>query len=315
MKYFSDSDGLSRRAALGVLGALLAQPLVKSAAEEISGAPHIATNVYPWMQFYRREGRTWDADVDAGLAEVARAGCQGFEPIATSPKQVRELGLLLEKHKLQMRSLYVNSSLHAAEEARKSIDAVLAIAEAAKPLGTSIFVINPNPIRWGGPENKTDAQLEEQAKNLDGLGAALRGMGVTLAYHNHDAELRNGAREFHHMLGATAPENVSFCLDAHWIYRGCGDSQVAVFDVMRLYGRRVVELHLRQSQGGIWTEAFASEGDVNYLRLAAELKMLGLRPHLVLEQAVEAKSANTIQAVEAHRQGVAAAARFYAAMA
>jgi len=32
------------------------------------------------------------------------------------------------------------------------------------------------------------------------------------------------------MLTATNPDDVKLCLDAHWIYRGCGDSQVAVFD-------------------------------------------------------------------------------------
>jgi len=47
---------------------------------------------------------------------------------------------------------------------------------------------------------------------------------------NRDAELRQGGREFHHMLTATNPDDVKLCLDAHWIYRGCGDSQVAVFD-------------------------------------------------------------------------------------
>lgn len=166
-----------------------------------------------------------------------------------------------------------------------------------------IVVTNPSPIRWGGPENKSDAQLRAQAVALDRLGRELRAMGLTLAYHNHDIELRLGARELHHMLTATDPAYVKFCLDAHWVFRGCGDSQVALFDVLEHYGERVVELHLRQSKGGVWTEEFTAAGDIDYARLADWLRRRKMRPQLTLEQAVEAKTPTTIDAVTAHRRG------------
>lgn len=103
------------------------------------------------------------------------------------------------------------------------------------------------------------------------------------------------------MLG-TDPENVTLCLDAHWIYRGAGNSSVALFDVVKLYGSRVTELHLRQSAGNIWTEAL-SEGDIDYPALAERLLKLGVKPHLVIEQAVEKETPKTIDAVESHRRG------------
>ena len=264
----------------------------------------IATNVYPWMTFYRRAQRDWSADVDAGLGEVANAGLDGFEPIGDSTQQIQQLGPLLAKHNLKMRSIYVNSKLHDAAAAEQSIAKVLNIAEAAKALGTSMVVTNPSPIGWGGDEDKSDQQLRVQARNLDALGRQLRQRGMVLAYHNHDAELRQGAREFHHMLTATNEDNVKLCLDAHWIFRGCGDSEVAVFDVVEHYHSRIVELHLRQSSQGIWTEAFALQGDIDYQRLMDRLSTLGISPYLVLEQAVESKSPNTMTAMEAHRQGV-----------
>ena len=262
---------------------------------------HIATNVYPWMTFYRRRDREWSQEVSQGIADVAQTGIQGFEPIGESVAQIERLGPLLKKHNLEMRSLYVNSSLHEASAASKSIAEVLAISKAAKQLGTEIVVTNPSPIRWGGSENKTDAQLEEQAKNLERLGGMLREEGLRLAYHNHDAELRNGAREFHHMLTATTARNVKFCLDAHWIYRGCGNSQVALFDALEHYGSRIVELHLRQSIGGIWTESFALDGDIDYRRLFRRIQDIQLSPLLVLEQAVEEGSPKTKTAIEAHK--------------
>ncbi len=302
--------GMTRRNFLAAgAAAIAASPFLR--ASWGSGAEpsplHVATNVYPWFTFYRRENRDFNADLDASLAEVAAAGLNGFEPILNTTEDVDRLAPLLKKHGLELRSFYTNTVLHQAEAAKKSIEHVLSVAEKARQvLGTQIVVTNPMPLSWNreAPNpGKDDAQLEIQAKALDQLGAALRERGMQLAYHNHDMELRNAAREFHHMMLATKPENMGLCLDAHWIYRGSGNSQVALFDVVKLYGSRVCELHLRQSKDGIWTEAFG-EGDIDYVRLARELKALGVRPLLVLEQAVEQGSPNTMNAVEAHRRGV-----------
>lgn len=274
---------------------------------------HVATNFYPWHTFYARQKQNFFADLDAGLAAVARAGLDGFEGNGSSPKEVQALAPLLKKHRLEMRSMYVNSKLHD-KDAAASIKQVLAVADAARELGCRIVVTNPTPLQWGGTQGKTDAQLTAQAARLDELGAGLRDKGMTLAYHNHDVELKHAAREFHHMMLGTDPKNVSLCLDAHWIFRGSGDSQVALFDVFKLYGKRISELHLRQSAAGVWTEAFG-DGDIDHPRLVKALVATGARPHLVLEQAVEAKSPNTLDAVEAHRRGQAYIRKTFAPLA
>ncbi len=270
-------------------------------AKPTAKASPISCNAYTWNTFYGREKKQWMADPDASLTEYVKAGLTAYEPSFNNADEVKKLGPYLAKYKLAMPSLYVNSSLHEADEARKSIDSVLAIAYAAKPLGARIIVTNPNPIKWGTDDDKTDAQLTEQARNLDRLGAELRKRDITLAYHTHAPEHRQAAREFHHMLLATDPKNVSLCLDAHWVYRGSGNSQVALFDVVKLYGKRIVEVHIRQSRNGIWQETFG-DGDIDYRRLAAELKTLGIRPNLVLEQCLEKGSPDTMGPVEAHKQ-------------
>jgi inosose dehydratase len=132
-----------------------------------------------------------------------------------------------------------------------------------------------------------------------------------LAYHNHDIELRNAAREFHHMMVGTDPTCVTLCLDAHWIYRGAGNSQVALFDVLKLYGSRISELHLRQSKDNIWTETF-DDGDIDYPALAKYLLDIGVKPHIVLEQAVEAGSPKTMGPVEAFRKSSQYARQIFA---
>lgn len=271
----------------------------------------LSCNSYAWLTFYNRAGKRWMADPDASFRDFVAAGFTAYEPGVDSLNQVQELGPLLKKYGVSMPSLYVNSSLHERAEAERSIAAALAIADAARPLGTRIIVTNPNPIRWGGDENKSDAQLEEQVRNLDRLGAELRKRGLTLAYHTHAPEHRAAAREFHHMMLGSDPDHVKLCLDAHWVYRGSDNSQVALFDVVKLYGRRIVELHVRQSQGGIWSETFTPTGDIDYNRLVGRLNELNVKPLVVLEQCLEKGSPNTMDGVAAHRVDLATAKQVF----
>jgi inosose dehydratase len=198
--------------------------------------------------------------------------------------------------------MYVNSVLHDQAEVDKSIQNILEIAEVAAPFGCKILVTNPSPISWSNPENKSDAELRLQAESMNRLGKLLKQKGVTLAYHTHDMELRAGAREIHHVLQNTDPKNVAFCFDIHWVYRGSDDSELAVFDMLKMYGDRIVELHLRQSTDGIWDETFSASGDIDYSEFAKQLKKKDIRPHLVIEQCLEAKTPATMSVVEAHQK-------------
>lgn len=306
----------SRREFLG--NALMATGLAAATPAMVlraaSGKLHVACNQYSWSVFYAREKKDFNTSLDAGFADVAASGIDGFEPGVGGLEQIEPMLPLLKKHGLEMRSLYVNSTLHEPAEADKSIEAVLSVAAKARTAGTRIIVTNPSPLQWGGQANKTDEQLTTQAQALDKLGARLKAMGLTLAYHNHDMELRNAAREFHHMMVGTDPGNVTLCLDAHWVYRGSGNSQVALFDVVRLYGSRVTELHLRQSQNGVWTETFGP-GDIDYPRLADALLKTGVKPLLVLEQAIEGGSPNTTKPVEAFQKSTAYVRQVFGAFA
>jgi len=294
--------------------ALLARFSVVEPRAQARAKLHVACNSYTWQTFYARENRSFNGLLDAGLEDVAKSGLDGFEPLVTSLQDIDKLVPLLKKHELEMRSLYVNSVLHRPDAVEASISEIMMIAQKAKSAGTRVIVTNPSPIRWGGPENKDDAQLRYQAEALDVLGAKLRSTGLTLAYHNHDIELRNAAREFHHMMVGTDPKNVSLCLDAHWIYRGSGNSSIALFDVLKLYGNRVREVHLRQSVNYIWSETFG-EGDIDYPAFAQRLLNMGVKPHLVLEQAPENGTPKTMETVDAHHTSVEYVRRVFAAFA
>ncbi|KAA0991727.1 sugar phosphate isomerase/epimerase family protein [Dyadobacter aurulentus] len=301
----------NRRQFLKAVPALAATPAFLAAGQVEKAAPFpLSCNQYSWITFYARDGKDWSANPDASLADFASTGLKAYEPAFNNAGEVTKLLPLLKKYQLLMPSVYVNTSLHDAGEAGKSIESVLSIAEALKPANTKIIVTNPNPIKWGSAENKSDAQLAEQAKNMDRLGAELKKRGMTLAYHTHDVELRAAAREFHHMLLATDPKNVSLCLDVHWVYRGAGNSQVALFDIVKLYGKRITELHIRQSKGEIWQETFG-EGDIDYPRLVSSLHAIGIKPHLVLEQCLEKTSPKTMNATEAHKKDMVEVKRVF----
>ncbi len=307
---------MNRRHVLHTLAVLGSTPLLTdshlSLAHPSAARPQLLScNAYSWYTFYNRANKQWMADPDASLSEYAASGLTQYEPSLTSADEVRTLAPYLTKYKLAMPSVYVNSSLHRADEAPQSITTVLAVADAVKPLGTRIIVTNPNPIKWGSNDDKTDGELTEQARNLDRLGSELRKRGLVLAYHTHAPEHRQAAREFHHMMLASDPKNVSLCLDAHWVYRGSGNSQVALFDVVKLYGTRIAEVHIRQSRNGVWQEVL-SDGDIDYQRLARDLKACNAQPLLVLEQCLEKGSPNTLGPVDAHRQDIAYAKAVFA---
>jgi inosose dehydratase len=261
----------------------------------------ISANEYNWITFYNRSGKTWGENWDACLEEFAKTGIQGFEPSLKNAAHLQELIPYLDKYKIQMPSFYVGSLMHEEDEAKKSIDNILEIAEKSKKLGTKIIVTNPNPIQWGDGPLKNDAQLFCQSSHLDQLGKQISNLGMKLAYHTHDVELKAGAREFHHVLQNTNPNHLYFCMDVHWIYRGSANSQLAVFDTLKMYGDRIVSFHLRQSNNGVWADTFNPQADIDYVRFAAEVKKMGINAHLVIEQCLEEKSIQQYDVVEAHQ--------------
>jgi inosose dehydratase len=282
------------------ISAIPALVVVDSLLEKKETYP-ISCNSYNWATFYTRKGKQWEADMEADIALFATSGITAYEPSIDSVEKAKKLIPILTKYNIAMPSIYMGSVLHDKAEVDKSINLILAVSDIVKNYGTKIIVTNPNPISWGGEVLKSDEQLMTQATALEKLGKALKSKGIKIAYHTHDMEMKGGAREFHHMMQNTSPNHVYFCMDTHWIYRGSANSQLPVFDVLKMYGDRIVELHLRQSVDHVWTETFTAEGDIDYNRFAKELAKRKIKPHIVIEQAIEKLSTNNLDPVAAHK--------------
>lgn len=270
----------------------------------------IATNVYGWTQIARREGR--DYDRPRAMADARAAGLTGWEDAFSTPQEAAAVASDAAAAGLEMRSAYVFGAFHTEDLARASIERGLEIAEALLPHGVTAFISNPDPLPGGAP--KSDGELRCQAEALERFGHLLGERGGRLLYHSHAPEMRASAREFHHMLASTDPAAVSLCLDLHWVWRGAGDSQVALEDIVRLYGDRVAELHLRQSHGGIWAEA-VEDGDIDHPRIAGMLSEAGIRPLLVIEHAYEDGTPNLRDPIEAHGASAAYITALFGAIA
>jgi inosose dehydratase len=293
----------NRRAFLADTGLAAAAILCGSAArgaDQPRGDPlHVAINQWSVGAVRGRDKNRAGISFDAELAGLAADGLNGLEPGLGSAEQIEPLVRQLAGHGLEMRSIYTGSVLHDGQQVAKEIGRITELGKRAAAAGVKIIVTNPSPLPAGQP--KSDPQLKTQAGALNRLGEALASLGLVLAYHTHDPELRCAAREFHHMLLSTEPRCLSLCLDAHWVYRGAGNSLVALMDIVKLYGRRIVELHLRQSHGNVWSEVFG-DGDIDYRELAKKLAAIGVKPHLVLEQGPERGTPQTMDAAEIHRR-------------
>lgn len=283
-------------------------PQAVSRKTHISGNIEVFINQYAVGIYYAREGINFTENLDRCFAEMKEAGLAGFEAIVFQPDELDAYIDAIKKQNMQLRSFYTSGNLHDEAVAETEIKRALAIAERSKVTGAKVVVFNPQP-----KSGKSDAELDRQNQNLDILGAELRKRGMTLAMHYHTTELEYAAREFHGFMCNTDPKNVSLCLDAHWSYRASNNSAISAYTHAKLYADRVAELHLRQSQDGVWTETFMTKSDLDYNKILAILHQ-GNSPadHLVvLEQTPENNTPKTLKPFDIFKQSVEAVKKMY----
>jgi inosose dehydratase len=237
---------------------------------------------YIWTQHFTTQKETLPAGEDEALRDTHQAGYRRvelsdpfFKPEAR--ERTREL---LAKYQLSPESVYAGTTMHEAQAAETSIQAVLELAKFLKPLGTRVIITNPSPKPNQG--RKSDDELHTQAQYVNQLGDELQRQGMKLLLHHHTPELRDNAREWWYELQNTDPKVVGCCVDVHWAYRGGQE----VMPFLQRVGTRIESLHLRNSEHGVWMEDFGP-GDVDYAPVAEYLHQLDYKGFLVVELAYE----------------------------
>ncbi len=245
----------------------------------------IATQTYVWIQNYQSQNKQITDHLDTVLDEIQQAGIsivEGWLDWFADPQVRDQLKLWIQQRQLQLPALYHNSLLHDPDKVNVSLDEVYELAGYAQELGTEFIVCNPIPIDWTQPIDKSDAQLKIQADALNTLGEGLQKMGMKLAVHHHDAEMRNAAKEFLHIVDNTNPQYVGFCLDFDWISRG----KQSPLDMLYRVGDRLIHAHIRNSNNGRWTFA-VEDGDTDYHLIHKQLQEIDYKGMLVIELAYE----------------------------
>lgn len=260
------------------------------------------SQMYPaWQEYHEQEGG-YDAHLPAILRAHAGAGFDAWEMSLGDDETLAAVRVMLEETGLKMPSTYIGARLHGADW-RDGVDRIVAAARRSKSVGAGVIACNPDPVRWGGLENKTDEELRTQSKAIQIAGEEVAALGMRFAYHWHDPEFRCGAREIWNVLLNTDPKIVGVCFDTHWTYRGTGNSEEGMFDLLQFTLPRIASFHIRQSRDGVWSETFG-EGDIDYRRWAACLTKAGWKGPVHLEQAREEGTPRTIEFITAQAQGL-----------
>jgi inosose dehydratase len=256
----------------------------------------IGSQLYGWGQYYARDKKPFN--VDEILSALRDMGYDYAEH-STDPNNLAHASASfaekLRAKGLKPISMYSSGRFHD-EKGAETVEKFASAAKTFRDAGFTILVCNPDPI--GRP--KTEAELETQAKHLASAGAALKKAGVTLALHHHTPEFANNAAEYHSNFRKTKPDEVGFCYDVHWVFRG-GNIQPP--EALRDYGNRVVTWHLRQSRDKTWWEDLDA-GDLDYAWVGKYAKENSLPRNYTVELALESATKITHSCVDNHRRSL-----------
>lgn len=250
---------------------------LSSAAERTS---RISVESYIFQQYAQRQKKPLGDVIDEIFPMVQTAGFHNIElnPAFFTPELRDRVLAQLRSHSLSMPSAYVGGGMHTEALEEKTTKQALEIGRLCKPFGCLGIVNNADPK----PRNvaKTDAELAFQSGAMNRLGRVLKENGFQLRIHNHTPEMVDNAREWRYMLHNTDGQYVTFCVDIDWVHQGGLDP----LELLRQAGKRVTEIHVRNSKDKLWLEA-VEDGDVDYRQVAELLNREDVKPLVVVELA------------------------------
>jgi sugar phosphate isomerase/epimerase len=173
----------------------------------------------------------FEKDVAGAFAAVKAAGFDRVELAGTYGRTQDALRAMLDAAELKPVSMHVGyAELVADPSAAADAAAVFGIADAVVP--------------WVGAEMCPDrAAWVAAARAMDAAGAALRGRGVQLSYHNHAHEFQTFGDEtiFDLIYANSAPEHLKLQLDTCWSTVGGADTPA----LLARYAGRVAQIHVK----------------------------------------------------------------------
>jgi len=248
----------------------------------------ISVESYIFQQYAERQKKPLGDIIDEIFPMVRKAGFHNIElnPAFFTRDLRNRVLTALRSNALSMPSVYVGGGMHTKALAQQTTKLALEIAEICKPFGCTAVVNNADPKLPHA--QKTDEELAIEADSFNQLGRALGQKEFQLRVHNHTPEMMDNAREWRYILRNTDPKYVSFCLDLDWVHQGGLDPM----ELLREAGKRVTEIHVRNSKDKLWLESVES-GDIDYRKIAELLNVEGVKPLVVVELAYRENTAIT----------------------
>ena len=244
---------MTRRTALTALAAGVAgSAFAKSPAE-----PFFKGNNLPiGLQLYTLGGDL-RADVDGMLGQVAKIGYRSVELAGYLGKSPKELRASFDKAGLKATSSHVQAEGSGVEPTLAQIDRVIADSHV---LGVEHIVLPSVPMpahvdarpKPGEGLGERFARVYGQltvddwkavADLLNAKGKALKAAGLTMGYHNHNAEFMplGGTFPLEILLKNTDPKLVSFEMDVGWVMAAGKDP----FALMKAHKGRFTQMHVK----------------------------------------------------------------------
>ena len=247
---------LSRRGALGAgLAAIAAAGFAGGASG--AGAPFFKRTGLPiGLQLYTLGGDL-RADVDGMLGQVAKIGYRTVELAGYLGRTPQELKASFDKAGLKATSSHVQAQGAGPEPTLADIDKVIADSHV---MGIEHIVLPSVPMpahvdakaRPGEDVVARFARVYGQltaddwkatADLLNAKGKALKAAGMTMGYHNHNAEFMplGGSTPLEILLKNTDPALVSFEMDVGWVVAAGADP----FALMKAHKGRFIQMHVK----------------------------------------------------------------------
>lgn len=173
-------------------------------------------------------------DTENQLAMANKAGFSNVELVGTQGLDAPQLIALLDKYSMKVSSSHVQ--LAALEN---NFDETVKFNKA---IGNNVVI-----VPWLAPKDRptTADEWAEFGKKLDKLGAKLKQENMTLAYHNHNFEMKKYGNKtaMDIILENAKPSNLSIEFDVAWISRGGQDPA----ELIKKYKNRVYAIHAKDN--------------------------------------------------------------------
>lgn len=225
---------------------------------------------------------TYDAApvLDQIFSDFKYAGIEGVELMDINlkmPNAVKNLRSLIKKYKLPVTGTSFEAAMwDRGQHAQIVLDAELVI-RGLKEIGGRNFGISVGYK----PGIKTESELDAQAEVLIKILKMCRKNGILPNLHNHTYEVANGMHDLKGTL-ERVPE-LKLGPDVAHLYRAGVDP----VEFIKIYGDRMVYLHLRDHyRDGLWTEAIG-DGDMDFQEISNTLEEVGFKGDVAIELSFE----------------------------